>query len=180
HIQRSGAGSRTQVVFASSGAQEVWVRGYTTGAWQPWRRILHLGNLVGTVSQSGGVPTGAVIERGSNANGQFVRFADGTMICRHAIALGSRIAFGAGTYADPWRTAGSDWTFPAAFSSAPAVTTISALNSTSGALRNHCIGMRSVSATSAVAIQAVALSSLNTDEPVTAHVTAIGRWFEPA
>jgi hypothetical protein len=27
------------------------------------------GNLRGTVSQSGGAPTGAVIERGSNANG---------------------------------------------------------------------------------------------------------------
>lgn len=26
-------------------------------------------NLVGTVSQSGGIPTGAIIERGSNANG---------------------------------------------------------------------------------------------------------------
>ena len=39
------------------------------------------GNLLGTVSQSGGTPTGAVIERGSNANGEYVRFADGTQIC---------------------------------------------------------------------------------------------------
>lgn len=37
--------------------------------------------LVGTVSQSGGVPTGAVIERGSNASGKYTKFADGTMIC---------------------------------------------------------------------------------------------------
>ena len=37
--------------------------------------------ILGTVSQSGGVPTGAVIERGSNANGEYVKFADGTMIC---------------------------------------------------------------------------------------------------
>lgn len=37
--------------------------------------------LVGTVSQSGGVPTGAIIERGSNANGDYVRFADGTQVC---------------------------------------------------------------------------------------------------
>lgn len=40
-------------------------------------------NILGTVSQSGGVPTGAVIERGSNANGSYVKFADGTMICRN-------------------------------------------------------------------------------------------------
>jgi hypothetical protein len=38
-------------------------------------------NVLGTVSQSAGVPTGAVIERGSNANGEYVRFADGTQIC---------------------------------------------------------------------------------------------------
>ena len=38
-------------------------------------------NILGTVSQSGGVPTGAIIESGSNANGEFVRYADGTQIC---------------------------------------------------------------------------------------------------
>ena len=38
------------------------------------------GNLLGVVSHSGGVPTGAVIERGSNASGNYVRFADGTQI----------------------------------------------------------------------------------------------------
>jgi len=38
-------------------------------------------NILGTVSQSGGAPTGAIIERGSNANGEYVRYADGTQIC---------------------------------------------------------------------------------------------------
>ena len=38
-------------------------------------------NILGLVSQSGGTPTGAIIERGSNANGEYVRFADGTIIC---------------------------------------------------------------------------------------------------
>jgi len=36
-------------------------------------------SILGTVSQSGGIPTGAIIERGSNANGEYVRFADGTL-----------------------------------------------------------------------------------------------------
>lgn len=41
-----------------------------------------LGNsAVGTVSESSGTPTGDVIERGSNANGEYVKFADGTLIC---------------------------------------------------------------------------------------------------
>jgi hypothetical protein len=38
-------------------------------------------DIVGSVSQSGGVPTGAIVERGSNANGEYTRYADGTQIC---------------------------------------------------------------------------------------------------
>ncbi|MBY6127070.1 DUF2793 domain-containing protein [Roseovarius atlanticus] len=41
----------------------------------------HAGNLLGPVSEQDGMPTGAVIERGSTANGTYVRFADGTQIC---------------------------------------------------------------------------------------------------
>ncbi len=37
--------------------------------------------IVGTVSQSGGVPTGAIIERGSNAQGSYIKYADGTLHC---------------------------------------------------------------------------------------------------
>lgn len=47
--------------------------------------VFNQGNILGTVSQSGGVPTGAVIEIGSNANGEFVRFADGTQICTRTV-----------------------------------------------------------------------------------------------
>jgi hypothetical protein len=38
--------------------------------------------LLGSVAQAAGVPTGAIVERGSNANGQYTKFADGTMICK--------------------------------------------------------------------------------------------------
>jgi hypothetical protein len=37
------------------------------------------GGWVGTVAESA---TSSVIERGSNANGEFVKYADGTMICQ--------------------------------------------------------------------------------------------------
>lgn len=36
---------------------------------------------VGTVGVSGGTPTGAIMERGSNANGVYIRYADGTQEC---------------------------------------------------------------------------------------------------
>ena len=45
--------------------------------------VLTRPDIVGTVSESGGVPTGAIIQRGSNANGEFVRYADGTQICTY-------------------------------------------------------------------------------------------------
>jgi hypothetical protein len=37
---------------------------------------------VGTVSEVNGVPTGAMVEHGSNANGTYTKFADGTAIIR--------------------------------------------------------------------------------------------------
>ncbi len=58
--------------------------------------------ILGAVSQSGGVPTGAIIQRGSNANGSFARFADGTQICWHGFSSST--------------SAGVTWTYPAAFS----------------------------------------------------------------
>ncbi|ASP23570.1 ribonuclease III (plasmid) [Antarctobacter heliothermus] len=39
------------------------------------------GNLLGGVAQAGGIPTGAVLESGTNANGSYLRLADGTQIC---------------------------------------------------------------------------------------------------
>jgi hypothetical protein len=49
-------------------------------------------NVLGTVSESGGVPTGSIIERGTNANGDYVRFADGTQICQGRVDTSSSAA----------------------------------------------------------------------------------------
>lgn len=46
-------------------------------------------DVVGPVSQSGGVPTGAIIGRGSNANGQYTQFADGTALLRGSFTTAS-------------------------------------------------------------------------------------------
>lgn len=69
----------------------------------------HPSNIVGTVSQSAGIPTGAVIQRGSNSNGKYVRFADGSQIAEHKA-----------TYTTG--TGGSLWTYPLSFSEPPVVT----------------------------------------------------------
>lgn len=74
---------------------KLWHRTGINGAAQGnWKKIytsddkptaLELGvvatsNVVGTVSQSSGVPTGAIIERGIFTGGEYVKYADGTMM----------------------------------------------------------------------------------------------------
>ena len=99
----------SQLHFMDSGSSNsslrVSVRRLANSGWGTWQELYHDGNTLGTVSQSGGVPTGAIIERGSNANGEYVRFADGTQICRH---LGNFPANGV----SGWRMV---WQFPAPF-----------------------------------------------------------------
>lgn len=69
-----------------------------------WAALYSRDNILGTVSESSGVPTGAVLERGSNSNGEFVRLADGTQICWRLAEV------------DLTSTASQTHTFPAAFS----------------------------------------------------------------
>lgn len=49
-------------------------------------RVYARNNILGAVSRSGSVPTGAIIERGQNANGEYIRFADGTLICTSTVS----------------------------------------------------------------------------------------------
>ena len=84
HIAHASDGTAaSQLALRSAGvtSNDMWLRRKSGGAWQPWAKVFHSENLLGTVSQTAGAPTGAVIERGANANGEYVKFADGTLIC---------------------------------------------------------------------------------------------------
>jgi hypothetical protein len=71
------------------------------------------GTILDMVAQDGaGVPTGGVIERGANANGDYVRFADGTQICTSVDIPTGAINNPAGAL---WQSGHLAWTFPAAF-----------------------------------------------------------------
>lgn len=92
------------------------------GVWGPWRRVFNAGNILGTVSQSGGVPTGRLFETGSNANGRFLRLPDGTQFCwSGALTLSTNPSDNA--------MLSAPWTFPAAFSEAPNVMANLSVNS---------------------------------------------------
>ncbi|KPY88926.1 phage tail protein [Pseudomonas syringae pv. tagetis] len=82
------------------------------------RALYHEGNVVGTVSQSGGVPTGAVIERGSLNGGTYTKFADGTMLCR-GISPGQATANSAG--GSIFYSGAVGFTFAAPFVEVPSV-----------------------------------------------------------
>jgi len=127
-------------------------------------------NILGTVSQAAGVPTGAVIERGSNANGEYVRFADGTQIC-YSTTPAITLAVTTGIGSDVTRS------FSTVFIAAPRVTVTQSAGhseitagSTSGfankdgllTTSTYCIGCRSLYVSGTT---------------VLFDVVAIGRWF---
>ncbi|PZX14352.1 uncharacterized protein DUF2793 [Palleronia aestuarii] len=80
------------------------------------------GNVLGPVSQAGGVPTGAVIERGTNTNGTYTRFADGTQICTQQVNFPSPDR----AYGAIFSSGNVDaiWTYPKPFIDIPAVSGI--------------------------------------------------------
>ncbi|WP_170754253.1 DUF2793 domain-containing protein [Ruegeria lacuscaerulensis] len=123
------------------------------------------GNVLGSVSQTSGTPTGAVIERGSNANGEFVRFADGTQICTvNLSAVGCTIGEGA-----IFSSGQNSWSFPIAFASG----TKPALSGSGGSV-SRFVGFDAPAATN---VSYQVLSTVSDPAPVAPTATATGRWF---
>ena len=143
-----------------------FVRVKTGGAWQQWHRDFNASDILGTVSQSGGTPTGRLIERGSNANGDYTRWADGTQICQTAVFTFD-VTLSAGSV---FRGVGGGVTFPAAFSAKPAIHQY--LESES----NNTVWTGNYSNHSATGFVPRALAWLATSG-VAFRATAIGRWF---
>ncbi|MDH1236570.1 pyocin knob domain-containing protein [Stutzerimonas stutzeri] len=133
-----------------------------SGVWSAWQLQYKRDNIIGPVSQSGG----AIIERGSNANGSYVRFADGTQICwTHISNVAANTAYG---YV--FRSASTVWTFPAAFSTFP-VTQVceqSGNGNTWGGLGNTATSNTLTSFSLFAALSGTA---------ATIGVSAIGRWY---
>jgi hypothetical protein len=149
----------------ASGAQ------FTVGNFGQWddTKNYQRENILGTVSQSGGVPTGAIIEEGNNANGRYIKFADGTMICY------KRVSFVYVTNTTLWATP----TMAAAFVGEPSY---SISTSQSGSHRTN-VPRGSISLAEADSSQ-LWFRSINGTTPFVATseiqycgVTAIGRWY---
>lgn len=139
------------------------------------------GNLLGPVAELGGVPQGAVMERGSTANGEYTRFADGTQLCYGFLPVGSIVAVGSGTWAAPYRSLPDvTWTFPAAFVGTPvvhgrAIPPVAA--SVSPDRRRAIVGMGVANAVAVFQIHAIRLGSATTADIFEVGMFAIGRWY---
>lgn len=129
--------------------------------------------ILGIVSQSGGVPTGAIIEKGSNSNGEYVRFADGTQICRMVFSAADAAnknltaSGGLGGY----RTSQNVVAFPASFAASPCC---------SGHINNNGQNVRIELVSGPLASCQFAFHAINTGTYTgsdTIYITAIGRWF---
>ena len=133
------------------------------------------GNLLGTVSETAGLPTGAVIESARTSNGDYVRFADGTQICSDALTL----TFSASNRIE------TTWVFPAPFLGTPqsvsgTLNANSFLGNATPGLDEVCSMVHSNTSGLQSKISQYRLSG-GTDFQVSdsayVRVSAIGRWF---
>lgn len=140
-----------------------YFRTQASGTYSEWLRQWNSRNLLTTVSQTAGVPTGGIIQRGNNANGEFVRFADGTQIVHHVINLDVAIdqTWGSGFMSDS--ISGG---FPVAFVSLPAVS-----------ITNNLQSIMNVQAGTSTYGFRLWSSLLRLVESRRVTVMAIGRWF---
>ena len=171
------AGSTTAGVILFDGSTLHSLRLTDAGEVSNVETYYNTGNLVGTVSQSGGDPTGAVIERGSNSNGEYVRFADGTQICSHTINVGSGISNGSGTWEDPYRTSFVSPAHPAEFASSPTVAIVASAEDAPFNQRFNSVGYNFISPTIISGLRIARIGDGTSTEDVIAQIITFGRWF---
>lgn len=163
-----------QTYTETAGPFRTFIRNLDQGVWSDWQTLYTTGNILGTVSEVSGVPTGAVIERGSNVNGDYVKFADGTMIANVNMDLTQSAT----------EKVDDTWTFPNTFLGAPSImgsidrNTVAA-NATPSPSDLGPIMTASESDTSAIVevYRITGTTNFGASDTITVRLTAIGRWF---
>jgi hypothetical protein len=154
-----------------------------SSAWEQVHSLLSREQMLGVVSQNAGVPTGAVIERGANANGEYVRFADGTQICTRRVSVsGLSISTASGSV---FRASLGTFTFPASFAGAGADAVGAVIDgSDNTAIRDHAgvLKVRAGSGTLQADWDEVSVwSGLSitglAGENTQVSLLAVGRWY---
>lgn len=117
-----------------------------------------------------------IVESGSNSNGRYIKYADGTLECYQTINLGKTI-YGAGSFGNPYRTETKNWTFPHQFIDTNITLSTTGRISSEDAMQRACIcSGNQLSATRLDQVQIATLSTATTTSDAFAHLKAIGRW----
>lgn len=125
--------------------------------------------IVGTVSQSGGIPTGAIIETGTNASGTYTKYADGTMIVSFRAATSESLSLT--SQSNGYFYSNKTVTFPANFVAPP---TVSNCTASAGTLTLPMYSA-AISGNGATLFQGSPTSQASVLHFIS--YTAIGRWF---
>ncbi|MGF0237594.1 hypothetical protein ACQR3P_01725 [Rhodococcus sp. IEGM1300] len=136
-------------------------------------------DTIGTVSQAAGVPTGALMEYGTNANGEFWKYACGMMVCTRLVDINSTITTGlnGGFYNPGLNNLGvPSQDMPATFSTLPKINITITCDDAAGT--TAWIGGASVQTVSKwPRCYQMELFSRTTVQVYRISYTAIGRWF---
>ncbi|MDH1897848.1 pyocin knob domain-containing protein [Aeromonas caviae] len=92
-----------------------------SSVWSAWVEVYTQKSILGDVSQSAGVPTGAILRRGSNANGEYLQMADGTQICWRNWTANLAVTSDNTPYTG-YYCASLGFTYPVAFVATPTLT----------------------------------------------------------
>ena len=160
-LQVEGLITGTAVVSSDTDTTAGRLLTTAAGPAQAFRR----GNILGAVSESSGVPTGAIIEEGSNANGNFTKYANGTVIMSMR-RTESRSASG---------TLTTNVTLPLTLSEDVATGRGSVTATVNSATPQNAtsISVNDTDSTTAIEVRILRSNSTNTSF----YVTLVGRWF---
>lgn len=124
-------------------------------------------NILGTVSQASGVPTGAIFEIGSTASGEYIKYANGTMICRYTYNAQQWVDL---PFLGGFVSGYIPWTFPVAFTARPNVSVTPANDSS-------LFGLVGTSGTASMENIRIGQNVSAGAATRSANFIAIGRWF---
>ena len=126
-------------------------------------------DIIGTLKSRGSITRGAgIISSGSNGNGWYAKFNDGTLICWGFRTAGSAVNVATGSI---FRNSGTEWIYPMVFLGIPSVSV-----NVAGMVSEAWAGMGGGATTHAKATYMVWSTWSRGTNPPTVTLLAVGRW----
>jgi hypothetical protein len=169
-VQRSDSDETTQTWHNNVSSSIIFNRVFISGVWTAWSVVYTQDTILGTVSQTAGVPTGAIIESGSNANGNYVKYADGSITCWTGPEWTTEFVSD--------NSEAVPWTFPVVFISAPTVVgNCATRRAPVPSVESVAFWFGGVYEASTTSVSVYHTTNRSTLQAFGSTLQAIGRWF---